>query len=305
MTLSALVVGLGSIGQRHLRLLRALGLDVAAVSRRQGVAERCYASIGEALGETKPGYVVIANETAAHRPALVALAEAGYSGTVLVEKPLFAAPAPLPAHRFAGLYVGYNLRFHPLLRAVQQLLAEEPAISAQIYVGQYLPEWRPGRDYRDTASAGRAAGGGVLRDLSHELDYMTWLFGPCRRVAALGGHLGPLAIETDDVQALLLSFARCPVATAQLNYLDRQGGRDIVINTASRTIRADFLRGTLRVNGEETRFAVARDETYLAQHRCALGNERALLCSAVEGLAVTELIAAAERAADGGAWVAP
>jgi predicted dehydrogenase len=224
---------------------------------------------------------------------------------VLVEKPLFAEPAALPANRFGALHVGYNLRFHPLLQAIARLLAEEPAISAQVYVGQFLPDWRPGRDYRRTASAGRAAGGGVLRDLSHELDYMSWLFGPCRRVAALGGHLGPLAIETDDVQALLLSFERCPVATAQLNYLDRDGGRDIVINTASRTIRADLLRGILRVNGEETRFAVERDATYLAQHRCALGNDRGPLCSAAEGLAVTRLIAAAESAAAGASWVAP
>jgi predicted dehydrogenase len=302
---SALVIGLGSIGRRHVRLLRELGLDVGTVSRRKTGEEHCHASIAAGLRATSARYVVIASETTVHREALIALADAGYSGTVMVEKPLFAAPAPLPAHRFGGLYVGYNLRFHPVLQAIQRLLAEEPAISAQIYVGQYLPDWRPGRDYRQTASATRASGGGVLRDLSHELDYMSWLFGPCRRVAALGGHMGPLDIDADDVQALLLSFERCAVATAQLNYLDRQSAREIVINTATRTIRADLLRGTLRVNNEETRFSLERDQTYLAQHRSALGNDRAALCGAADGLAVTALIAAAERAAARSAWVKP
>ncbi len=302
---AALVVGLGSIGRRHARLLGELGLEVAAVSRRGDDALRCHASLADALEREMPHYVVVANETASHRPTLLALAEAGFAGTVLVEKPLFDRPAPLPEHRFAGLYVGYNLRFHPLIAELKRLVADEPALSAQVYVGQYLPEWRPGRDYRATASASRAAGGGVLRDLSHELDYMSWIFGRCRQVAALGGRSGALDIDSDDVQALLLSFERCPIATAQLNYLDRQVAREIVVNTASRTIRADLVRGTLRVNAEERRFPVERDATYLAQHRSALGNGRETLCTAEEGAATVALIDAAERAAAGRRWVAP
>lgn len=302
---AALVVGLGSIGRRHARLLGELGLEVAAVSRRGDDALRCHASLADALERETPHYVVVANETASHRPTLLALAEAGFAGTVLVEKPLFDRPAPLPEHRFAGLYVGYNLRFHPLIAELKRLVADEPALSAQVYVGQYLPEWRPGRDYRATASASRAAGGGVLRDLSHELDYMSWIFGRCRQVAALGGRSGALDIDSDDVQALLLSFERCPTATAQLNYLDRQVAREIVVNTASRTIRADLVRGTLRVNAEERRFPVERDATYLAQHRSALGNGRETLCTAEEGAATVALIDAAERAAAGRSWVAP
>ena len=303
---SALVIGMGAIGQRHARLLGDLDLDVAVVSRHDESTARRYPSLDAALRRERPAYVVVANETVAHLPTLTALAGHGYAGTVLVEKPLFDRPAPLPRHRFAGLYVGYNLRFHPVLREVARLLADEPAISAQIYVGQHLPDWRPGRDYRETSSASRAAGGGVLRDLSHELDYMSWLFGPCRRVAALGGRFSPLAIDSDDVQALLLAFERCPVATAQLNYLDRPGGRTIVINTASRTIRADLLRGTVQVNAEpEQHFPSERDETYRAQHRAALGNNRDGLCTAAEGAAVLDLVAAIETAGATGQWIAP
>ena len=254
---------------------------------------------------TNPGYVVVANETAAHRPTLAALATAGFAGTVLVEKPLFDRPAPLPDNRFAGLYVGYNLRFHPLIAELRRRLAAEPALSAQVYVGQYLPDWRPGRDYRETASASREAGGGVLRDLSHELDYLTWLFGPCRQVAALLGRSGALAIDSEDVAAMLLVFERCPAATVQLNYLDRRGAREIVVNTARRTLRADLVEGRLCVDGEEQLFPTARDATYLAQHRSALGNRRDALCSAGEGAAVVALIAAAEAAASGQRWVTP
>jgi predicted dehydrogenase len=302
---SALVVGLGSIGTRHARLLGELGLDVAAVSRHGDDTWRCHATLADALERETPSYVVIANETALHHGSVATLAGLGFAGTVLVEKPLFDRPAPLPTHRFAGLYVGYNLRFHPVMAELKQLLALEPALSAQVYVGQYLPDWRPGRDYRATASASRAAGGGVLRDLSHELDYLLWLFGPCEHVAALAAQARSLDIDSDAVQGLLLAFARCPVVTAQLNYLDRQAAREIVVNTPTRTIRADLIRGTLRINDEERHFPVERDATYLEQHRSALGNGRDRLCTATEGAAALALIAAAERAAAERRWVAP
>lgn len=301
----ALVVGMGSIGKRHARLLGDLGLDVAAVSRHGGSETRCYARLDEALAAERPSYVVVANETSAHRPTLCALAGTGYSGTVLVEKPLYERPAAPLAHHFSGFYVGYVMRFHPVLRELARRLADEPAISVQAYVGQYLPDWRPGRDYRNTSSASRAAGGGVLRDLSHELDTLTWLFGRCLRVAALGGHFSDLAIDSDDIQALLLTFERCPAATVQLNYVDRQSGRDLVINTRRRTIRADLLRGTLRIDGEERRFPLERDAMYLAQHRAILGNRPDGQCTAAEGVAVVELVAAAETAAAAQKWVTP
>lgn len=301
---TALVVGLGSIGERHARLLRDLGLDVAVVSRHGPRTQAgSFADVEEALVEVSPDYVVVANETAAHRPTLLALAAAGFAGRVLVEKPLFDRLAAVPEHRFAACFVGYNLRFHPVLQELARVLADERAISAHLYVGQYLPDWRPARDYRQTASASRQAGGGVLRDLSHELDYLTWLFGGCERLAALGGRFSTLEIDSDDVQGLLLAFERCPVVTAQLNYLDRRATRNLIVNTGKRTIVADLIRSTLTINSEEKAFPLARDDTYLAQHRRVLGNAHEGLCTLGEGAAVLELIAAAEAAAATGQWV--
>jgi predicted dehydrogenase len=303
MTTTALVVGMGSIGRRHARVLGELGLDVAVVSRHGAEGHRTYPSLDRGLAKAHPGYVIVANETAAHSATLSNLIEAGFPGLVLVEKPLFERPLPLADHGFAALFVGYNLRFHPLLQEIARLVAGERVISAHVYVGQYLPEWRPDRDYRQTSSASRTAGGGVLRDLSHELDYLIWLFGSCRRLAALGGRFGELDINSDDVQGLLLAFERCPIVTAQLNYLDRQGARTLTLNTARTTIAADFRSGTLKIGGEEKRFDGSGDVTYLAQHRRALSNCHDGLCTAVEGAAVVELIAAAETAATTGHWV--
>jgi predicted dehydrogenase len=296
-----LVIGQGSIGQRHARVLRELGASVATVSRRGGGD---FAALAPALKAGKPEIVVVATETSAHADTLADLAGLDYDGVVLVEKPLFAASAPLPANRFLDLRVTYQLRFHPALRAFKERLAGERILSAQIYVGQYLPDWRPGRDYRDTYSAKASLGGGALRDLSHELDYAAWLFGSWRGVTALGGAWSDLAIDADDVYLLLMRYATCPAASIQLNYLHRPARREVVVNTARHTFTLDLKGLTLRCDtAEPERFTVGSDDCYRAMHETVLAGRREDLCDASEALDILALIAAAERSAAGQGWI--
>lgn len=299
---AALVVGSGSIGTRHRRVLEGLGLSVATLSRR-GNAE--YDDLGTALGAFKPGYVVIATETSAHLPAIEALAEAGFDGTLLVEKPLLMAPAALPTGRFARACVGYNLRYHPTLAALRERLAGETIVAAAASVGQHLADWRPGRAYQDTYSAQRAQGGGVLRDLSHEIDYMLWLFGAWQSVAAQVVSSGTLGIDADDVANLLIHTADCPAMTIALDYHRRPATRTVSVITARHTLNADLMAGTLAVDGALVVNAGApeRDASFVAMHQAALG-DGAGLCDFAQGLAVVELIAAAEKASASGARVA-
>lgn len=296
---TAVVAGLGSIGTRHARILAELGLAVTTVSRRGGGD---HASLGEALSRGRVDYVVIATETAQHIGALRELAEAGFRGTVLVEKPMLARPEPLPAFPFARLLVAYNLRFHPVMAALAARLDGRSAITVSAYVGQDIRDWRPGRDHRATASSTIAAGGGVLRDLSHELDYLLWLFGPWQRVAALGGASGARDLEVDDHLALLMQMARAQVVQVHLDYLDRAGLRRIRINLADETIEADLVGGNLIVNGVATPFASERDTSYRAMHQAALSGDGPV-CSLTEGLAVMDLIEASERALNSKSWV--
>lgn len=297
----ALVVGQGSIGRRHARLLRTLGCEVGVVSRR-GAGPDTFPTVEAALSAAAPDYVVVANETAAHLDAVQALAAAGFTGRLLVEKPLGDGPRISPG-QFAQVGVAYNLRFHPLLEALRRRLAGDRICAIEVYCGQYLPDWRPGADYRTGYSADSARGGGVLRDLSHELDYLLWLGGSWRRVAALGGRMGDLEIASDDAWGLLLELESCPLATVQINYLDRPGARVIRINGAARTYTADFSALRLKVDGEVQDFELDRDETYLAQHRAMLGGDTEQLCSLAQGEAVMALIKAVEAARDGARWV--
>jgi predicted dehydrogenase len=296
---NALVVGLGSIGQRHARVLRALGHHVATVSRR-GSGD--YTSVAGAVAGSNPAYAVVATETAAHAGTLQELADADFRGTVLVEKPLFAKAGAAPDYPFDRLVVGYNLRFHPVMTAFAERLRGRRAITVSAYVGQDIRDWRPGRDHRTTASATAAAGGGVLRDLSHELDYLLWLFGPWRRVAALGGASGARQLEVEDHVSLLLEMKGSQAVQVHMDYLDRQGLRNLRVNLENETIEADLSGGRLIINGETTGYPSEPDQSYRNMHLAAIKGESPI-CSLAEGLAVMDLIDASERALDSRTWV--
>jgi predicted dehydrogenase len=301
--MKALVIGYGSIGARHARLLNELGCRTAVVSNRKVDLKKVYTSVSEALRVEEPDYVVIANKTNQHYETVIELIQLGFSGVVLVEKPLFHKPFEIPQNNFKRIFIGYNLRFHPVLWKLHDILKDEKILSVQAYVGQYLPYWRPQTDYRRTYSARVTEGGGVLRDLSHELDYLSWLLGGWERLTALGGHYSLLEITSDDVFAVMLVTRRCPVVTVQLNYLDRMTRRLVLINTDDYTVEADFVSGTLTINKEVEKFDVERDQTYRTMHEAVLKGDYTFLCSIEEGMDAMGMIQAAEQSVKQKNWI--
>lgn len=300
----ALVAGFGSIGQRHARILSEIGCDVTVVSRGAVDGYASSRDLATGVSSSAPDYIVVANRTNEHRASIAVLASGGFSGKVLVEKPLVERSGALPRHGFAGAAVGYNLRCHPLVAKLKLLLNDCKRISsAQVYVGSYLPDWRPGTDYLQSYSAKRAEGGGVLRDLSHELDCALWMFGPWTRMTALGGRFGSLEIDSDDSYSLLQETRSCSSVTVHLNYLDRVPRRFIAVNADGKTFHLDLIANTLGVDGARESVTVARDDTYRAQHKAMLAGDFSNLCTFDKGMETVFTIEAAERASAGKEWV--
>ncbi len=297
------MVGYGSIGSRHARVLSELGCDTAVISRRSVDFPVVFGELELALSKHQPEYLVIANPTNHHHQALQILAAAGYAGRVLVEKPMFGGSMSVPQNAFKSLSVAYNLRFHPLIQRIQDLLVGETVISVQAYVGQFLPDWRPDMDYRNSYSAKAAEGGGALRDLSHELDYLGWLFGAWSAVTAVGGHLSSLEIDSDDLFVLLMQTYRCPVVSVQVSYLDRVPRRRVTINTQHHAIELELVAGELQIAGKVGTVFVERDHTYREMHRAVLNGNLEALCTVEEGLATLQLIEAAEHANQQKKWI--
>ena len=301
----ALVLGFGSIGQRHARVLEDLGHEVAVASRRAVDHPRRYPDLMAALSGFAPDYVVIANETALHRSAFRILAAAGFDGKVLVEKPLFHDVAVDDPATAPNSFVAYNLRFHPLLLRLRDWLDGRRPVAAVIHVGQHLATWRPWRDFRESYSSQRALGGGVLRDLSHELDYILWLFGPWRRVTALGGATGTLGIDADDRWSILIECENCPQVSLTLSYLDHAPRRHVAVNADDDFAVIEFFSSTFAAGDGKNpeHIAVEREESYRRQHAAILSPDPGAACTYREGYAVLRLIDAIERAAAERRWV--
>lgn len=120
-----LVIGYGSIGSRHARILSQLGCDTAVLSNRDVSFDCVYHSLDDAINKHKPGYIVIANQTHKHYDTLTYLAEADFSGRVLIEKPIFEKSRLLPTANFEYIAVAYNLRFHQLIQKLSSLTTKK------------------------------------------------------------------------------------------------------------------------------------------------------------------------------------
>jgi len=232
-----LVTSQGSIGRRHLANLRALRPQATiAVLRTQAAAgQPClpgvdlqFYSLAEALAFA-PDAAIVASPANVHLALATALVEHGIP--VLVEKPLadstegLRAFAELVDARKVKTGVGYNLRFLPSLVRARALLQEGAigrVLSVRAEVGQYLPDWRPGSNYSESVSAQKKLGGGALLELSHELDYLLWIFGAPDTVAAKGGRIGDLEIDVEDMVELCLEY-REPrrLVNVHLDFLQR------------------------------------------------------------------------------------
>jgi len=299
------MIGYGSIGRRHTRLLIKLGCQVAVVSSHPIDFVPYYPNLTQALTDWQPEYVVVANRTSDHHQTVECLVKQGFQGCVLIEKPLFGQPLALPSHSFSLAAVAYNLRCHPLLMKLKSLLDDSAQlITANIRAGSYLPDWRLNTDYRQSYSANKAQGGGVLRDLSHELDYALWLFGPWRKLTATGGHLSPLEIDSDDAYTLLMETRRCPLVSVHMNYLDRVSRREILVNTDQHTIHVDLINNTMAIDGVQEVVVIARDDTYCAEHQAMLAGNVKGLCTLEDAIETLTTIEAAERAAGSHTWIA-
>jgi len=252
---SVLVLGAGSAGSRHARLLAAAGAAVTVTDPDRSRAEETGLPIIpfdlDRLGT--PAGVVVASPSSTHAEQTMAALATG--ALVLVEKPLAGTGDDLAALTAAAgdrVMVGYNLRLHAPLERVAALVREEQAgtiSSYRLWFGSWLPDWRPGVDYRTTYSAQRALGGGVLLDAIHELDLLVWLAGDDRFsvVGAVVDRVGPLEIDVEDTVQALLRHDGGALADVSLDYLSRRYRRGVEIIGDKATIRLDWARQVIEV----------------------------------------------------------
>lgn len=300
------VAGLGSIGRRHLRNLRSLGENdiILLRSHRSTIPDdeltaglEVETSIESALGHA-PQAIVVANPTSLHLPVAIPAAQAGCH--ILMEKPISDSLDGLDdlksalQHGGGSLLVGFQYRFHPSLGQVKNWVNDGEigrVISFRCEWGDYLPDWHPWEDYRQSYAARKDLGGGVVHTLCHPLDYLRWIFGEAAIRNAFVGKLSDLELDVEDHADVQLRFDSKVEGTLHLDYYRKPGTHRLEVfgtqgmiewkneTGAARIFRQetdawetylpnkDFERNTLFVNEMKHFLAVARGE---AQSGCTL-----------------------------------
>ena len=273
-----LFVGLGGVGQRHVRnMRRLLGDEAEFLAYRQQRSSlvltnemevergsdleskyrlRVFVDLDEALAE-RPEAVIISNPTSLHLGVARAAAEAGCH--LFIEKPL--------AHEMKGVndlldlieskklvtLVGYQWRFHPCLLALRDVLQANTighVIAVRARFGEYLPNWHSYEDYRQSYAARRELGGGVLLTQIHDFDYLGWLFGWPRRLFCVGGKLSNLEIDVEDTASTLMECeveGRSVPIHLQQDYLTNPGERSCEVVGERGKVSANLADAILQV----------------------------------------------------------
>ena len=163
------------------------------------------------------------------------------------------------------LQVGYHWRFDRGLRTIKRLL-DEGAIGRVLWAraeyGHYLPNWRPGTDYRESYSARHSMGGGVLLDSSHDIDYMLWLFGEVEQVYCFAGVLSDLEMDAEDTASMVLRFRSGCLGEIHLDALQRTPSHSCKIVGTEGTLAWDLLEEQVQILRAESDQCEQSDVTF-------------------------------------------
>jgi len=217
-----LIVGLGSIGRRHVDIVKKNFPKIKIIALRHKKCDqadvnllgldKCVTSIDAAMA-TNPQLAIIANPASQHIKISKVLAAHGVD--LMVEKPLSTSAKEvkelidISARNNTTVTVGYNLRYLPSLIFLKNSIQSDligNIYSIKLEVGQYLPSWRPNTDYRRGVSGNKSLGGGVLLELSHEIDYLSWIFGPIAWVKSHVSKQSDLEIDVNDSASIICGF---------------------------------------------------------------------------------------------------
>jgi len=315
-----LIVGLGSIGRRHLKNLSALGqTDIILLRSRANYPPDDELSkfpvvtdIHSAL-EKKPDAVIISNPTALHLEVAIPAAQSGCP--LLLEKPL--------SHNLNGteqlrkivrenrltVLVGFQFRFHPGLQKIKEIISNQE-IGRVLYFrshwGEFLPGWHPWEDYRKGYSARQDLGGGVVLTLCHPLDYLHWLFGEVVELAAVTKKLSDLEIEVEDTAEILMNFNSGVLGCLHLDYIQQPPKHTLEIIGTKGSLYWDNSDGTVHhyQNALKTwqkfplKESFSRNDLFLEEMRhfiaCVEGIQKPV-CPLEDGIYVQKLIDAIYR----------
>lgn len=258
-----LVIGAGSIGERHIRNLQHLGFTQIHVLRSRQLPMRTVDASTvtiindpDAIAENFYAFAIICTPTMLHAQQTLSCLERGMH--VLVEKPLSHTTEDLiklqhiAEQRNLRVQVAYMMRYHPHLQAVEALIATGTMgklLHIATHWGSYMPDWHPWEDHRNSYAARRDMGGGVALTLSHDLDVAHWLANSeMAHYSKQYGYPPHLEIDAEGIADFQITYKNGIIAHVHLNYVERPQRRDYRFIFEEGVVMIDFFAGAMSIS---------------------------------------------------------
>lgn len=231
-------MGYGNMTKKYCEILKKYKKIVTIKHyTSQNIQNNLYKKIKE-LKVYDPDIIFICSSTSAHYKHLSFVNNIFKNKLIIVEKPLFHKYIKIKKNN--KIFVAYNLRYDPLVQYLKKIIKKQTIWSVEVVCNTYLPNWRK-RDYSKTSSAKKSLGGGVLLDLSHELDYITWIFGNLKLKFVINNKISNLKINTDDNLLVVGSAKNVKQVIIHLNYYSKIESRYISIHGDKLNFKADLI----------------------------------------------------------------
>ncbi|MDC0649531.1 Gfo/Idh/MocA family oxidoreductase [Candidatus Puniceispirillum sp.] len=264
------IIGLGSIGRRHAKVLKQkgvekiIGVDVRddriAQAKEETEISHFSKSFTEVFANHQVSTVFITLPTAYHTEII---RESVLNNcNVFIEKPIAAVSDGLDEihqdikARNLNSHVAYCYRFAPSVERLKQIVDSKllgKVFSARLHISTYLPDWHPWEDYRDFYMAKMDQGGGARLDESHGIDLLRWLFGEVSSVFSTVDTVSDLEITSDDLTTMILKFQSGLIAEAHFDLLGRTPRIGLELIGSEGTLVWDRIDGTIKIYDAKTK----------------------------------------------------
>ena len=289
-----LIIGLGSIGLKHHQILKKINkkFKIKVLSKNK-IKNIDYIEKKKIL-EFNPNYIIISNHTSKHIEYLNFINNHFKRVKILVEKPLFHKPIKFKIKNYNKVFVGYNLRYHPVVDKLKKLIKKNKFYYSSLTCFSFLPNWRNNIDYRLSNSAQKKYGGGVLTELSHEIDLIDYLFNIKKIHSSFNSKISQLKINTDDFLNLNTFCNKVKFCNLNVNFFDNLKERKIKIVGKDYSYEADILNNLIKVHNNKNfitkKIKIKAINTYEKLHKSILNNKYRNICDLKQGQKILKII---------------
>ncbi len=289
MVKNILIIGKGSVSTKHKLAIKLISKKIKVTN----LSSKKFSS--SFLNKNFFDLIVVCSPSSFHFKHLQMIEKKIKNTKVLIEKPLFDKFYNIRIDKLKNQYfVGYNLRFHPVIKFLKKKIVNKKIFSVNILAHSYLPLWRK-KNYNKSVSASKKLGGGVLLELSHELDYLKWIFKKINIFTVFNKKISNLNINTDDVLNVSGILNKKTFFNLNTNFFSRIERRSIKIDGKDFSIDANLIENNIKINNGKkiinkhfSKFNILN--TYKEQYLNIFSKKKINTCTLKQGLELMKLI---------------